>query len=271
MLDFSVNHMSLANGSYASLLACASELGCVGIEIRNDLDGELFDGVDAQQAGAAAKACGLRILALAEIAAFDDFSDERRDEVDVLIQLAADCNSEAISLIPRNDGTGCEPAVRRKNLRSSLAALQPMLEAQGIIGLIEPLGFERCSLRSKSEVVAAIDELRVGHCFKLVHDTFHHHLAGGPLFPKHTGIVHVSGVTDVSTASHLWADSHRALVDANDRLDSVAQLEALYKAGYRGPVSFEAFSTDVHQLPEPVVALRESISFIESSLSKVAA
>jgi len=271
LLDFAVNHMSLANASYESLLVCASRLGCVGVELRTDLAAELFDGKSAQSASFAAQQHGLRILALSEVCAFNDFTDAKREEAAAVIQIAADCGAEAISLIPRNDGIGCAEGERQNNLLKALQGLQPLLEAHNLVGLIEPLGFTHCSLRNKGDVVEAIDALGVGHCFKLVHDTFHHYLAGGPVFPEHTAIVHVSGVTDASVSNHDMRDSHRVLVDAKDRLGNIAQLDALGTGGYQGPVSFEAFSPTVHQLADPVTALRESISFIKSSRAAVAA
>ncbi len=271
LLDFAVNHMSLASASFRQLLACASSLGCVGVELRTDLTSELFDGMSAQDASAAAQQHGLRILALSEVCAFNDFSDSKHDEAEALIQLAVGCGAEAISLIPRNDGRGCAEGERQENLQKALLGLQPLLEAHDLVGLIEPLGFTRCSLRSKREAVDAINGLNVGHCFKLVHDTFHHYLAGGDVFPEHTAVVHVSGVTDISVSNTEMRDSHRVLVDANDRLGNIEQLDALHASGYRGPVSFEAFSPTVHQLAEPALALRESISFIESNQAVKAA
>ncbi len=269
--DFAVNHMSLANASYASLLAWASELGCVGVELRCDLAGSLFDGMSAYDAGSAAQQHGLRILALSEVCAFDDFNNTKRDETEALIELAVGCGAEAISLIPRNDGRGCAEGERQDNLLEALSGLQPLLEANALVGLIEPLGFTHCSLRSKREAVDAINGLDAGHCFKLVHDTFHHYLAGGDVFPEHTAVVHVSGVTDTSVSDTDMRDSHRVLIDANDRLGNIKQLDALHAGGYCGVVSFEAFSTAVHELAEPVIALRESISFIESNQAVKAA
>ena len=39
-------------------------------------------------------------------------------------------------------------------------------------------------------------------CYRLVHDTFHHHLAGETaFFPEWTGLVHISGVTDPALAT----------------------------------------------------------------------
>ncbi len=100
----------------------------------------------------------------------------------------------------------------------------PMLEAHDLIGLVEPLGFEACALRYKEEAVEAIESLGATARFKLVHDTFHHTLAGGgPIFADHTGIVHISGVTDPSLAVSEMRDKHRVLVTRNDRLGNIEQ------------------------------------------------
>jgi 2-keto-myo-inositol isomerase len=113
-----------------------------------------------------------------------------------------------------------------------------------MVALFEPLGFETSSLRSKAETV---ESLGAAGRFKLVHDTFHHHLAGGgPIFPEHTGIVHVSGVVDPALAVSDMRDAHRILLDGRDNLGNAAQIAELRAAGYAGPISFEAFVPEIH-------------------------
>ena len=88
---------------------------------------------------------------------------------------------------------------RQRGLREALRALAPILAEAGIMGLVEPLGFEESSLRLKARRVEAIEDLDLGDRFRLVHDTFHHYLAGEPrMFPDWTGLVHISGVDDAS-------------------------------------------------------------------------
>ena len=272
MLDFAINHMSLANASYLSMLDSASALGCVGVEVRCDLTRSLFDGDTPSGAAAAAKSRNLRILSLAEIGAFDDYSQAKHDEAEQLMQIAVACGAEAIALIPRNDGFICSDDEREHNLTLALAEYKPLLEVHGLVGLIEPLGFTTSSLRSKTTAVAAIDDLQANHCYKLVHDTFHHFLAGEEIFfPEHTGLVHMSGVTDSSLAVARMQDAHRVFVDEFDRLDNIGQIEKLHAMGYQGPVSMEAFSPQVHTLKEPNVALSRSFNYIASSLAVRAA
>jgi 2-keto-myo-inositol isomerase len=272
MLPKALNHMAAPALRYDAFLDLAKSLDCDGVEFRNDLPGPLFDGADPDTVRQAAKARGLRILALAEVKKFNDWSESRRAEADALMRIAVACGAEAVSLIPRNDGFGRGNGERQANLRVALRELKPMLETHGLVGLVEPLGFESCALRFKEEAVEAIESLGATGRFKLVHDTFHHALAGGgPVFAAHTGIVHISGVTDPALALSEMRDEHRVLVDRNDRLGNIEQLQLLRHAGYDGPISFEPFSPVVHALADPQAQLAGSFDFISNRLAEMAA
>ena len=264
--------MTVANMSFVHLLDTAAALGCVGVEVRNDLARPLFDGLDPVQAGDMARAKGLRILALAEVKRFNDWSADKATEARALMQIAVACGAEAVSLIPRNDNQGMGNGERQGNLRVALRDLKPMLDDHGLVGLVEPLGFDICALRLKSEAVETIEALNATGRFKLVHDTFHHHLAHEvPIFAAHTGMVHISGVTDPDLGVADMGDAHRVLVDAADRLGNLAQIRALQAAGYAGPVSFECFAPQVHALADPARALAASFDFIATGLGAQAA
>jgi 2-keto-myo-inositol isomerase len=272
MLPTAINHMTVARMSFVQLLDTAAALGCVGVEVRNDLPQPLFDGMDPAAAGQMARDKGLRILALAEVKRFNDWSEAKAVEALALMQIAVACGAEAVSLIPRNDNLGMGNGERQANLRVALRALKPMLEDHGLVGLVEPLGFEICALRTKAEAVEAIDALEATGRFKLVHDTFHHHLAHETaLFAPHTGIIHISGVVDAALAVNEMGDQHRVLVDGTDRLGNVAQIAALQAAGYTGPISFEAFAPQTHALTDPARAIGQSFDFIRSALAAKAA
>lgn len=272
MLRFALNHMTVPRMSHDDLIDLAARLDCVGVEFRNDLDRPLFDGADPSDAGHAAASRGLRILALAEVKAFNDWSEARARQAEDLMRIAARCGAEAVALIPRCDGHGRGNGERQANLRVALRELGPMLASHGLTGLVEPLGFEISSLRLKSEAVDAI--LGTGHAdrFRLVHDTFHHHLAGQPdMFADMTGIVHVSGVADATLSVSEMADAHRGHVDGADRLGNIAQIEALIDAGYDGPVSVEAFAPAVHETADPAGELARSFAFIRDQIAAEAA
>lgn len=267
MINFALNHMTVARASYRSLLDVAAQAGCSGIEIRNDLASALFDGQSPQQASAAASERGLQIHSVAEVQAFNRTGSDSRRAAAELIGIAAACGSQAISLIPANDGTVASEAERRGSLLAAMRVLQPMLESNGLTGLIEPLGFASASLRFKAEVVEAIVELDAADTFKIVHDTFHHHLSGEQaMFPAHTGMVHLSGVVDKAIDVDQMLDCHRGLVDADDRLANIDQLRQLSRGGYTGPISLEAFAPAVHDIADPAQQLAESYSYIASQL-----
>lgn len=255
-------------------LDLAASLGCIGVELRNDLaDKKLsraafFDGEAPEAIGAYARGKGLRLLGLSEAYGFNTWSEPMRAKVQLLIDQAKACGAESISLIPRNDAPSWSASERMAALRDAIAAILPMLDKADMVALIEPLGFTTSSLRSKAEAVEAIEaEAGLGR-FKLVHDTFHHHLAGGgQLFPEHTGIVHISGVVDPALKPEDLQDGHRILVDARDRLGNIEQIRALSQAGYTGAFSFEPFSPLVHALADPEIEIRESFSFISEGVS----
>ncbi len=272
MVHFALNHMTVARLSFRELVALSKQIGCVGIEVRNDLPQPLFDGMDPAEAGAFVRENGLRLLAVAEVKRFNDWSADKEAEALTLMQIAKAAGAEAVSLIPRNDNLGMGNGERQAALRVALKALKPMLEDHGLIGMVEPLGFEICALRYKAEAVEGIEAVGGKGRFKLVHDTFHHTLAhGGPLFPEHTGIVHVSGVVDQEIGIADMRDAHRVLVTRGDRLGNVEQIAALQASGWDGPVSFEAFSPEVHAYADPGAELAKSFDVIRQGLAARAA
>ncbi|MBU2360906.1 MAG: TIM barrel protein [Alphaproteobacteria bacterium] len=267
---FGINHMTAPGLRYDALLDLAVSVGAVGVEFRNDLSAPLFDGHAPAIVADAARSRGMRILALAEVKSFNDYGPAKEDEAKALIAIAKACGAEAVALIPRNDGWGVD--VPRDNLQRALDGLLPLLRDAGLIGLVEPLGFAVSSLRHKSDAVTVIDAMGAGDTIRLVHDTFHHALAGGGAFhAAQTGLVHISGVTDPGPAFDDMTDAHRVLVDGDDRLGNIAQIATLRADGYTGPLSFEPFSPLVHDLADAAPALRASMAFITAGLSQRAA
>ena len=61
-------------------------------------------------------------------------------------------------------------------------------------------------------------------------------------------------------------DAHRVLVGPKDRLGNVEQLRQLYAGGFDGIVSYEPFAKEVHDLPDPIAAVRESMKYVRESL-----
>jgi 2-keto-myo-inositol isomerase len=265
-LSFALNHMTAPALSPDAFFNLAKSLGISAVEIRNDLDGNaIIDGTPATEIKALAEKHGLTIISINALQRFNQWNDARAREAHELITYARDCSAKALVLVPVNDGSGQTDGERQTNLREALTALEPMLREAGIIGLVEPLGFDICSLRSKTEAVEGILAVSGENTFKIVHDTFHHYLAGEEKFhPEMTGLVHISGVADPGITVRAMRDPHRILVDAADRLDNAGQMRRLREGGYIGPFSFEPFSPEVHQSMNIKAAVRESMRFLAS-------
>lgn len=269
-MQFALNHMCAPNLRIPQFFDLAVSLGLNAVEIRNDLAGNaILDGTTPASIKAEAEKRGIRIISINALQRFNEWKDARAAEAAELINYAAACGAEALVLVPTNDNSGKADGVRQANLRQALSALRPLLKAAGIVGFVEPLGFDACSLSRKSEAVDAIATLNAGDTFRVVHDTFHHHLAGeDAVFPATTGLIHISGVTDPMVSVSDMRDSHRVLVDAKDRLDNVGQIRRLRAAGANAILSFEPFAAEVHDLADPQSALRQSIKFIQEGLEK---
>jgi 2-keto-myo-inositol isomerase len=270
-LRFALNHMAAPQLALAEFFALANRTGLRDVEIRNDIvDRPILDGTAASAVETAAKAAGVTILTINALQRFNDWNREREREAIALADYARACGAGAIILVPVNDGSGQADGDRQRNVRRALGALKPILDDRGILGLVEPLGFAACSLRFKSEAAAAIDA--TGGGFRLVHDTFHHHLAGEvETFPALTGLVHISGVDDPTLAIGDMRDANRVLVGPADRVDNIAQIRALRAAGYAGPISFEPFAAELRTLRDPAAAIRASMDFTRTELIKLAA
>ena len=195
MLNFGLNQVTMSAAPLGEFLRAAARLGCVGVELRNDLDRPLFDGMSPIEAGAMVRDNGLRLLGLSQIYPFNVWSDDSKEALQRLLEVAVAAGAETISLIPNNEPGLNGQAASADRLDIVLQKCLPLLKDAEIVGLVEPLGFGTASLRHKSELVAVIEALGARQHIKLVHDTFHHTLAGGgQFFAPATGMVHISGV-----------------------------------------------------------------------------
>jgi 2-keto-myo-inositol isomerase len=259
--------------TFGELVEFATALGLDQVEIRNDLPGvAISDGTPPERIREQAEAAGVRILSLNALQRFNDWNDERARAAARLAGYAQGCGAPALVLCPVNDASWrASDKDRLDGLRHALRALAPILADADIVGLIEPLGFPESSLRLKAEAVEAIEELDLGDRFRLVHDTFHHYLAGEVrLFPEWTGLVHISGVEDARLALERTRDEHRVLVGANDLSGALLQILALME-GYSGAYSFEPFAASVHDLDNIAGALELSMHWIDREIARVPA
>lgn len=270
-LRLALNHMVAPQLGLPEFFSLAAGLGIRDVEIRNDISGKpILDGTAPDTVRAAAAKAGVTIITINALQRFNEWNAAREREASALAAYAAAAGVTGLVLVPTNDGSGRGEGERQRNLRTALRNLRPILGDYSLLGLVEPLGFQSCSLRLKSEAAQAIEE--VGGDFRLVHDTFHHHLAGEPaIFPERTGLVHISGVDEPHLEIADMRDAHRVLVGPSDRLGNIEQMNALRAGGYAGPFSFEPFAEDLRTAAEPAHAIRESMNFIASRLLSRAA
>ena len=265
-MDFAINHICAPKLSVEDFFAMARRLGSDKVEIRVDVP-DVMNTVAPEAVKAAAEAAGVEILSINALYPFNVWSGDLPERAVRMADYAAACGARALVMCPLNDGT----AVSRDDLVAALRNMAPILRERGLTGLVEPLGFPISSMRTKAEAIAAIEAAEGADVYRILHDTFHHHLAGETeVFPDWTSLVHISGVTDPDVAVDDMLDAHRVLVDAEDRLENIPQLHALQEAGYAGPVSFEPFAEEVHVLADPEAALRESMAFAAERVGKVA-
>ncbi|WEZ85558.1 TIM barrel protein (plasmid) [Rhizobium sp. 32-5/1] len=265
---FALNHMVAPQMLLGAFFELGKALGIQQFEIRNDLSGNaILDGTPPEAVGELAVDQGIEIISINALQRFNEWTPTREEEAKSLVAYAAACGAKALVLVPVNDGSGKLEGERQGNLRLALKGLKPILQAAGIIGLVEPLGFQICSLRSKKEAADAIAAIDGIDQFRLVHDTFHHVLAGEPdMFPAMTGLVHISGVDDQAVSIADMRDGHRVMVTQHDRLSNVTQIQALIAKGYAGPFSFEPFSPSVHATSDVAGMIRDSMNFVRDKL-----
>ena len=263
-MRFALNHITTPKVPIEDFFALARKLGMTEVEIRNDIP-DVVGTVDPEALKAAAEKAGVTIISINALYPFNVWSGDLPGRAVALADYAKASGAQALVMCPLNDGT----SVAHADLVAALTAMAPILRDRGLTGLVEPLGFPVSSMRTKRQALDAVDEAEGGDVYKLVHDTFHHHLAGETeFFPERTGIVHISGVVDPDVSVEAMLDPHRVLVDAADRLESVTQIAALLSKGFDGPFSFEPFAAEVQALADPEEALRASMTHVTEQLAE---
>lgn len=263
-MRFALNHIATPRLPVAAFFALARRLGITEVEVRNDVP-DVVGSVAPEAVRAAAAEAGVRLVSINALYPFNVWSGELPARAVALADYARAAGAEALVMCPLNDGT----PVAEADLVAALAAMAPILRERGLAGLVEPLGFPISSLRTKAAAVAAIEAAGGGDVYRLVHDTFHHTLAGETaFFPERTGLVHISGVVDPEVAVEDMLDPHRVLVDDADRLGNLAQIRELLALGFEGPYSYEPFAREVQELADPEAALRASMAHLAGALTE---
>lgn len=262
-MRFALNHITAPHLPLPDFFALAKRLEITDIEIRNDLPDDVGT-VSARDLARMADDAGITILTINGLYPFNIWSDDLAERARKLADYAAEAGIAALALIPQNEGR----KVEHSQVVAALDKLRPILDQSGVKGLVEPLGFASSSLCRKDEAIAAMTEAGGFDHFALIHDTFHHHLAGeDQLYPHRTGLVHISGVIEPTIPLDKLQDADRGLVDKSDRLDNIGQIRALFAGGYEGPLSFEPFAPETQTRPDLEAALAASMAYLRGALN----
>ena len=178
-MQFSLNHMVAPRLGYNAFFDLALSLGVNAVEIRNDIPTALMGIKNAKLIGKLAKDKGITIINVNALQRWNQWNKPKADEAKKLAEYTALTGAKNLILVPTND-TKFMPSLeaRLEGLHVALDGLKSILKDHGLIGCVEPLGFVECSLRLKSEALAAIDAVGGSKRFKVTHDTFHHFVAG---------------------------------------------------------------------------------------------
>ena len=229
--------------------------------------GRVTDDLTGDEVKALARESGIRIATINALYPFNQLNEEVLQRARQLLSDAQAVGAEALVLCPLNDGTPISAA----DTIHALKTLGPLFADAGIQGLVEPLGFPQSSLRSATQAQTLIRE--AGVPFRLLIDTFHHHLFEDAeqtfeqeIDIQQIGLVHLSGVTDPRPVSQL-TDEERIMLSADDRLRSKQQVERLEKLGYTGLYAFEPFSSVMNSWQEADITceIRDSIQLLNHS------
>jgi 2-keto-myo-inositol isomerase len=264
-MQFSLNHMVAPKLGYREFFELALRLGISAVEIRNDIPVSLMGTKNAKMIGKMARDMGITIININGLQRWNQWSKAKASEANKLAEYIALAGGKNLILVPTNEKK-FRPSneARLDGIREALMALKDILTDHGLIGCVEPLGFEECSLRLKREALETIDAVGGAKRFKLTHDTFHHVVAGEEeIFAERTGLIHVSGVVDRKHTVATMRDAQRVLVDADDMIDNRGQVQQLIKGGYKGYVSFEPFNAAVHNSKQIARDVARSMDWLE--------
>jgi len=265
---FCINRKIAPSLTLPQFFKLVSQLGINNVELRNDMpSGRVTDDLTGDEVKALARESGIRIATINALYPFNQLNEEVLQRARQLLSDAQAVGAEALVLCPLNDGTPISAA----DTIHALKTLGPLFADAGIQGLVEPLGFPQSSLRSATQAQTLIRE--AGVPFRLLIDTFHHHLFEDAeqtfeqeINIQQIGLVHLSGVTDPRAVSQL-TDEERIMLSADDRLRSKQQVERLEKMGYTGLYAFEPFSSVMNSWQEADITreIRDSIQLLNHS------
>ena len=222
-ISFALNQILFPDSPFENFISFSKKLNVKAIEIRNDIKTNLIEENDPIKVRNICEENSIKILSINALQKFNFWNKDREKELIFLCKYADKANIDSIVLVPLNDGSINSAKEQMQLLEQSLKNILRVINDYNVLGLVEPLGFTHSSLRFKSLAVKVINNYQ-SNKLKIVHDTFHHALAGeNEFFPSLTGLVHISGVSNIYKNIKLL-DSHRSIIDDKDILENIEQI-----------------------------------------------
>jgi len=254
---FGLNRIMCPTLDMEEFFQLTNELGLNWVELRNDINGgNIIGSYSIQEIRDLAKQYHIQICSINALQRFNNLEeiDKTKEELNSLLTLAKNINCQAIVLCPMNeeDDHRC-PEEQVHETIYILKELINVFEDFGIMGYIEPLGFNSSSL---SSVITAMKIMKeVGYKgYKIVYDTFHHAIGpdGLNLLAREydiqfTGLMHISSIT-AEIPIDQYQDKYRNMDFSRDRMNNKEQIEFLVNRGYQGIISFEPFAEEIQKL-----------------------
>ncbi len=264
---FCINRKISPALSIEAFFQLVQRLGLSKVELRNDMTGgKVTDDLSASQLRALADKYHIEIVTINALYPFNRPDEALLAKATALLQEAKAIGAKALVMCPLNEGIAISP----EQTQEAMQKLAPLFAEYGIQGYVEPLGFPVSSLRSAVLTQKLIAQAEVP--FKLLLDTFHHHLYENAEqeFPQEIdvnriGLVHLSGVEDTRPTAEL-TDEERIMLSDRDVLNSVAQVKRLEMLGYKGIYAFEPFSSELEKWGAKEIEreIRRSIELLQA-------
>ena len=263
-ISFALNQILFPDSPFENFISFSKKLNVKAIEIRNDIKTNLIEENDPIKVRNICEENSIKILSINALQKFNFWNKDREKELILLCKYADKANIDSIVLVPLNDGSINSAKEQMQLLEQSLKNILRVINDYNVLGLVEPLGFTHSSLRFKSLAAKVINNYQ-SNKLKIVHDTFHHALAGeNKFFPSLTGLVHISGVSNIYKNIKLL-DEHRSIIDDNDILENINQIKNLCNAYYKGFFSLEPFSNTLIKEKDIFKIVKKSFNYIDSN------
>ena len=264
-ISFALNQILFPDSPFENFISFSKKLNVKAIEIRNDIKTNLIEENDPIKVKNICEENSIKILSINALQKFNFWNKDREKELILLCKYADKANIDSIVLVPLNDGSINSAKEQKQLLEQSLKNILRVINDYNVLGLVEPLGFTHSSLRFKSLAAKVINNYQ-SNKLKIVHDTFHHALAGeNEFFPLLTGLVHISGVSKNYENIKLL-DSHRSIIDDKDMLGNINQIKKLCYSNYQGFFSLEPFSHTLIKEKNIFKIVKKNFNYIDSNV-----